>query len=162
MFRKEKATQLAIENREQEEQNSAPVEVEKKESSAQSLANQLSTSINESEQQPMINMVQSKSKYVEKAYGGGSVSSATTANLIADAIMHQKQKSLGIEESPVAEVHPFSMGLKSSTESIHESLGVKERAPMFTPKAPVSHLPELSNAIAVVKPIVSKDEILES
>jgi len=34
MFRKEKATQLAIEKREQEEQNSAPVEVEKKESSA--------------------------------------------------------------------------------------------------------------------------------
>ena len=38
----------------------------------------------------MINMVQSNQKYVKKAYGGGSVSSETTANLIADAIMHQK------------------------------------------------------------------------
>lgn len=107
----------------------------------------------------MINMVQSTQKF-EKAYGGGSVSSATTANLIADAIMHQKQKALGIEESPVAEVHPFSMGLKTSTESIHDSLGVKEAIPIPA-LAPVSHLPELSNAIAV-KPIVTKDELMES
>lgn len=36
----------------------------------------------------MINMAQNQ--YVKKAYGGGSVSSEKTANLIANAILHQK------------------------------------------------------------------------
>ena len=101
----------------------------------------------------MINMVQSKEKF-NKAYGGGSVSSQTTANLIANAIMHQHQKASGIEETPAESEEtykPFSMGLKENTQKIHQSLGFQEAAP----------LPEFSNAIAV-KPIVSKDELMES
>jgi hypothetical protein len=108
----------------------------------------------------MINMVQNQQKYVKKAYGGGSVSSEKTANLIANAIMHQKQKAMGIEESAPEEENddykPLSMNLKAKTQKIHESLGVKVSEP-----APVPALPELSNAIAV-KPIVSKDELMES
>ena len=162
MFEKEKNAQLAIERREKAEKIAAEraEAAEEKKESASSLAHQLNHSIDESEQQPMINMVQSNQKYVQKAYGGGSVSSATTANLIADAIMHQKQKALGVEESAPTEVHPFSLGLKSATETIHDSLGVKESVPEPA-TTPVSHLPELSNAIAV-KPIVTKDELMES
>lgn len=70
----------------------------------------------------MINMVQNKQKYVTKAYGEGTVSSEKTANLIANAILHQKQKAMGIEASPAEseeESKPFSMGLTESTQKIH-------------------------------------------
>ena len=109
----------------------------------------------------MVNMVQSQNKYVQRAYGGGGVSSENTANLIANSIMHHKQKAMGIqEETPVEEeAKPFSMLIKKQTSSIGNHLGIKPKVKVHLP--PPSHLPELSNAIAV-KPIVSKDEIMEA
>lgn len=99
----EEVREAALESIQKKKEQAKIQEEEESKQSASTLAHQLQNSINESEQ-PMINMVQSQSKqkYVKKAYGGGSVSSETTANLIANAIMHQKQKAMGIEETPAA------------------------------------------------------------
>mmetsp|Transcript_34542 Transcript_34542/g.52845 ORF Transcript_34542/g.52845 Transcript_34542/m.52845 type:complete len:133 (-) Transcript_34542:3446-3844(-) len=105
--------------------------------SASILANELSDSIEEEDNNrgfhpsPMQSMAES-----DKSRGFG-VDSQNTANIIANAIIHQKQQQAGVpahipEEEPDLPGSTFSERLKIATHSTREALEVTNNHPIIS------------------------------